>query len=112
MRRWLLIGALLIGVACGDTAGNAGPVLTISSPDHLAQVTVPFTLEVATGADLDDAQRLQVYVDGLEGPTVNDETVQIDGLVPGDHKLHVAIVGPDGQLAFAGDTITVTVRGS
>lgn len=112
MRRWLIVGALLIGVACGEAGGNAGPLLTISSPDHLAEVTVPFTLEVATGVDLDEGQRLQVYIDGLEGPSANDETVQIDGLVPGDHKLHVAIVGADGELAFAGDTITVTVLGS
>lgn len=114
MRRWLLVLvlALLLG-SCGDRGGNAGPVLTIVSPEDQAEVTVPFTLEVSTDAELSAGdQRLQVWVDGLEGPTSTEETVQIGDLVPGAHMIHVGVTGPEGELTLSGATVQVTVTGS
>lgn len=114
MQRWLvvLVAALLVG-ACADRGGNAGPQLAIVAPEDNAEVSVPFTLEVSTDAELgEDGQHLQVFIDGLEGPSSTAEAIEIGDLVPGVHKLHVTIVRPEGELALAGETIRVTVTGS
>lgn len=114
MRRWLLVLMVALSVgACGDRDGNAGPQLAIVAPEANAEVSVPFTLEVSTDAELgEDGQHLQVFIDGIEGPSSTVEAIEIGDLVPGVHKLHVTIVRPDGEFALAGETIRVTVTGS
>lgn len=113
MRRWLLVAvAVLLVVACGERGGGAGPSLTITSPEDHSQVTVPFTLEVSTDARLgEEGRHLQVFLDGLEGPASTEETVEIVDLAPGDHKIHVSVIAPNGERALADATLHVTVTG-
>jgi hypothetical protein len=120
MRTHGLLAALLLltATACGAGATT----VTIETPQSGAEVQVPFTVEVSTGASLGppDSGRpsLRVFIDGLEVATVNDTTFEVTrDLVPGPHTVHVSLLLPRGEEGLddvpgGGDEVTVTVTGA
>ncbi len=119
--RWLLAALLLLtATACG--AG--GTTLTIEAPQSGAEVQVPFTVEVSTGASLGPPDSgwpsLRVFIDGIEVATVDETTYEVTrDLVPGPHTIHVSLLLPRGEqdggfdeVPGGSEEVTVTVTGA
>lgn len=113
----LLFAAVVLagcaGAAADDAYAPGAPSLQIVSPSVGAHVNVPFTVElsasVPVGPPGSERHHVKVYYDGIEGPTVTDETFEVDDLVAGPHAIHVSLFDPDGTLSGAEDEIRLTV---
>ena len=107
----LLAGCL--DAAADDPHAPGAPSLQIVSPSAGAHVDLPFTVELSASVPLgppgSDRHHVKVYYDGIEGPTVTNETFQVGELVTGAHAIHVSLFDPDGTLSGAEDEIRVTV---
>lgn len=119
MVRWsrgLIAVAMLLAVVTACTREQSGgfdpeTLLRIEEPQDGAQVSVPFRVRVSSSVPLGESHSVQVYVDGVEGPRVSDDTFELTDLEPGDHAVAVSLLNEDGSPAGGEDEVDVTVTG-
>ncbi len=83
--------------------------LRIEEPDDGAQVSLPVQVRLSASVPFGDSYLVQVYIDGLEGPKVSDETFELTDLQPGDHAIAVSLMNRDGTPAGGDDSVQITV---
>lgn len=116
------LGAVALVLAgCGTGETDQAPTgigsLTIEEPSDGAEVTVPFTLQVSTDAELGATEsglnHLHVFFDGNESDydVVTEDTYEISGLSSGEHTITVSLRNADHSAAGVEAEITVTVTG-
>lgn len=124
-----LVGALfalgLVAAACSSVgaaaSGSGGMSLSIASPADGASVTQPFTLtfdsSVPIGDPMTGEHHVHLCFDGGSCDELNDsviayqDSVQVQGLSPGMHTIHVSLRNADHSDAGVSAEITVTVTG-
>ncbi len=119
MVRWsrgLIAFAMLLAVVTACTREQSGgyepeTLLRIEEPEDGAQVTVPFRVRVSSSVAIGENHSIQVFIDGVEGPMVSDETFELSNLEPGDHVIHVSLIDQQGNPVGGEDEVNVTVTG-
>ncbi len=119
MVRWtrgLIAVAMILAVVTACTRERSGgfepeTLLRIEEPEDGAQVSVPFRVRVSSSVALGENHSVQVYIDGVEGPRVSDETFEIGNLEPGDHVIAVALIDQQGETVGGADQVNVQVGG-
>ncbi len=120
MVRWtrgLIAFAMILAVvtACTGDPGGGGfepeTLLRIEEPEDGAQVTVPFRVRVSSSVAIGENHSVQVFVDGVEGPRVSDESFELSNLEPGDHAIAVSLIDEQGNPVGGEDEVDVTVTG-
>ncbi len=119
MVRWsrgLIAVAMLLAVVTACTREQSGgfdpeTLLRIQEPEDGAQVTVPFRVRVSSSVPIGEDHSIQVFIDGVEGPRVSDETFEITNLEPGDHAIAVSLINEQGEPVGGEDQVAVTVTG-
>ena len=117
----------LLGAGCGsegDDADNTGAgagggdaALAISAPEDGAEVSLPFTLELASedplGAPDTGDHHVHVFYDGNDSAyeVVTTDTFEVTDLSPGEHTLTVSLRNADHSPAGTDVTIELTVAG-
>ncbi len=105
---------LAVGTACTrEQSGGFEPetLLRIEEPQDGAQVTVPFRVRVSSSVALGENHSVQVFIDGVEGPRVSDESFELSNLEPGDHAIAVSLIDEQGNPVGGEDEVDVTVTG-
>ncbi len=119
MVRWsrgLIAVAMLLAVVTACTREQSGgfdpeTLLRIEEPKDGAEVSVPVRVRVSSSVPLGEAHSIQVYVNGVEGPRVSDETFELTDLKPGDNSIAVSLLNEDGSPAGGEDEVDVTLTG-
>jgi hypothetical protein len=126
--RTLLAGIALLallGAACGSEEGGGtttadaggGDALSIAAPEDGAEISLPFTLELASadplGAPETGNHHVHVFFDGDDSAyeVVTSDTFEIVDLSPGDHTLTASLRNADHSPAGTDVTIDLTVAG-
>ncbi len=86
-------------------------MLRIEEPEDGAQVSLPVRVRVSSSVPIGETYAVQVYVNGLEGPRVSDETFELTDLKPGDNAVAVSLVDRNGNPAGGDDSVHITVTG-
>ncbi len=106
--------ALVLSFLTACTAQQSGGFdperrLRIEEPQDGGQVSVPVRVRLSSSVPLGEPYFVQVYINGLEGPRVSDETFELTGLEPGDHAIAVSLLNREGNPAGGDDSVHVTV---
>ena len=127
-KRVRLVGALfalgLVAAACssaGAATGSGGMSLSIASPGDGATVSEPFTVKldasVPIGEPTTGEHHVHLCFDGgscdelSQSVIAYQDSVQVKGLSPGMHTIHVSLRNADHSDAGVSAEITVTVSG-
>jgi hypothetical protein len=130
-KRVLLALAVVVAfaaAACGsDKAGDSGTAasgggggskdLAITAPEDGAEVSLPFTLDLAAGVPLGAPEtgndHVHVFYDGddSEYEVVTSDSFQVTDLSPGEHTITASLRNADHSPAGTDVTIHVTVTG-
>ncbi len=117
MPRWsrgLTAVALVLALftACtGERSGGFNPerLLRVEEPQEGAEVSVPVRVRLSSSVPIGETHSVQVYINGLEGPKVSQETFELTDLKPGDNAIAVSLLNQDGRRAGGEDSVRVTV---
>lgn len=119
MVRWsrcLIAIAMVLAVVTACTREQSGgfdpeTLLRIEEPNDGATVSVPIRVRVSSSVPIGERHTVQVYIDGVEGPRVSNETFELTDLEPGDHAIAVSLLDDRGETVGGTDQVAVTVSG-
>ncbi len=119
----LLVVALIALAACGspeptDTGAGGGGggdlTLTIESPMEGEEVSVPFTIELASSVEIGPgAHHVHIYFDGNEDDytVVEATSYEVTDLPSGQHEIHASLRNSDHSETGVDTSVAVAVSG-
>ncbi len=112
----LVAVAMVLALVTACTREQSGgfdreSVLRIEEPKDGAEVPLPVRVRLSSSVPIGDAHDVQVYVNGLEGPRVSEETIELSDLEPGINTVAVSLLNRDGSPAGGHGRVRVTVTG-